>query len=355
VNLAKEYGISEQSVFDILKHSEYWLAKRQRKPDNSELEEVMSIWVEQAIKNELTLTGHLLQAKAKEFANKFEITGFNASDGEAGSMLLEDVLKFRLEFQDVLRNYEPRDIFNCDETALFWQLEPSKTLAYGPVLGKKKTKNRVTVMITCNSTGDEKLPLLFIHKYKTPRVLRGIEKSTLLVCQMRFAQRNIILLLDNASSHNSKNIQDLSNICIHFLPPNTTSCFQPIDQEIAYDTITEDNLVPPDITLYDAINFVAQAWKNVTSKTELEASASEEAELKAEIINLIKYLPIDDPLDVQEYIEIDNYMNIEEDLTINEIVDIVNGQNESESEKEQEEMVKIGDTIVGLDNLIKYV
>ncbi|RIB09994.1 hypothetical protein C2G38_2043860 [Gigaspora rosea] len=90
-------------------------------------------------------------------------------------------------------------------------------------------------------------------------------------------------------------------------------------------------------------------------ETELEASASEEAELEAEIINLIECLPIDDPLDVQEYIEIDNYMNIEEDLTINEIVDIVNRQDESESEKEQEEMVKIGDAIVGLDNLIKYV
>ncbi|CAG8837893.1 18551_t:CDS:2, partial [Racocetra persica] len=123
----------------------------------------------------------------------------------------------------------------------------------------------------------------------------------------------------------------------------------------AYDTITEDNLVPSDVTLYDAINFVAQAWKNITSKTELEASASEEAELEAEIINLIECLLIDDPLYVQEYIEIDNYMNIEEDLTINEIVDIVNGQDESESEKEQEEMVKIGDAIVGLDNLIKYV
>ncbi|CAG8799207.1 8811_t:CDS:1, partial [Racocetra persica] len=100
---------------------------------------------------------------------------------EAGSVPLEDVLKFCLELQDVLRNYEPRDIFNYNKTALFWQLEPSKTLAHGPVLGKKKSKDRVTVMITCNSTSDEKLPLLFIHKYKTPRVLRDIEKSTLLV------------------------------------------------------------------------------------------------------------------------------------------------------------------------------
>ncbi|CAG8549301.1 17490_t:CDS:1, partial [Cetraspora pellucida] len=70
-------------------------------------------------------------------------------------------------------------------------------------------------------------------------------------------------------------------------------------------------------------------------KTELKASASKKAELEAEIINLIECLSINNPLDVQEYIEIDNYMNIEEDLTINRIIDIVNGQDESELEKEQ--------------------
>ncbi|CAG8848027.1 26693_t:CDS:1, partial [Gigaspora margarita] len=77
-------------------------------------------------------------SQAKKFANQFEITGFNASDswlinfkkrniissyqcqGEASSVPLEDILKFCLELQDVLQNYEPKDIFNCDETALFW-------------------------------------------------------------------------------------------------------------------------------------------------------------------------------------------------------------------------------------------
>ncbi|CAJ0869706.1 1052_t:CDS:2 [Entrophospora sp. SA101] len=29
------------------------------------------------------------------------------------------------------QDYDPNDIYNCDETALFWQLEPSKTLAHG--------------------------------------------------------------------------------------------------------------------------------------------------------------------------------------------------------------------------------
>jgi hypothetical protein len=45
------------------------------------------------------------------------------------------------------------------------------------------------------------------------------------------------LLLDNASSHNAENIPTLSNIKVHFLPPNTTSILQPLDQGIIYSLI----------------------------------------------------------------------------------------------------------------------
>ena len=158
--------------------------------------------------------------------------------------------------QEVLRGYSPEDIFNCDETALFWKLEPSRTLAHGPVAGKKKPKDRVSIMVTCSSTG-EKLPLLFIHKYKTPVALRGIDKNTLPVwyywnnkawmqrsvfahyldrlnTKMRRANRHILLLMDNARCHEAENLETLSNVRVHFLPPNTTSHLQPIDQEIIY-------------------------------------------------------------------------------------------------------------------------
>ncbi|CAG8774219.1 17439_t:CDS:1, partial [Cetraspora pellucida] len=147
------------------------------------------------------------------------------------------------------------------------------------------------------------------------------------------------------------------------------------------------NPVLPDITLYDAINFAAQTWKNVTAgtiirswdrasilfsiifmpeetrldvllskKTELNVFMLGETELEEEIIDLIQHLPIDNPIDAYEYINIDNYINIKEDLSIDNIIDIINRQNESESEKEQnEEMIKIGDAIVGLNKVIKYI
>uniref|UniRef100_U9TAP3 DDE-1 domain-containing protein n=1 Tax=Rhizophagus irregularis (strain DAOM 181602 / DAOM 197198 / MUCL 43194) TaxID=747089 RepID=U9TAP3_RHIID len=41
-------------------------------------------------------------------------------------------------------------------------------------------------------------------------------------------------LIDNARCHESENINSLSNVKVHFLPPNTTSFLQPLDQGIIY-------------------------------------------------------------------------------------------------------------------------
>ncbi|CAG8802059.1 31709_t:CDS:1, partial [Racocetra persica] len=82
-----------------------------------------------------------------------------------------------------------------------------------------------------------------------------------------------------------------------------------------------------------SIEILSNNFISIYKETELKVSVSKETKLKTEIINLIKHLSIDDPLNIQEYIEIDNYMNIKEDLTINEIVDIVNRQDKSETGK----------------------
>ena len=160
------------------------------------------------------------------------------------------------QLQEILKNYSPEDIWNCDETAVFWKLEPKRTIAHASVFGKKRPKDRFTAMLTCNSIG-EKLPVLFIHKFENPRSLRGMSKNSLPVWYywnskawmqrsifkhylervnsiMYRREKIIILLLDNASSHNSDNISNLSNVRIHFLPPNTTSVLQPLDQGIIY-------------------------------------------------------------------------------------------------------------------------
>ena len=45
--------------------------------------------------------------------------------------------------------------------------------------GTKMLKDRFTVLLGGNATGDLKLTPLLIHKYETPRALKNIEKSTL--------------------------------------------------------------------------------------------------------------------------------------------------------------------------------
>ena len=50
-------------------------------------------------------------------------------------------------------DYKEDNIFNADETALFWKLEPKKTLAKERQTEKKKSKDRVTVIRAPNRSG----------------------------------------------------------------------------------------------------------------------------------------------------------------------------------------------------------
>jgi len=72
--------------------------------------------------------------------------------------------------KSILEGYNECDIFNCDETALFWKMKPRTTLTR---TGKKLLKDRVSILAACNATGEEKLPLLFINNSNNPRSLRG--------------------------------------------------------------------------------------------------------------------------------------------------------------------------------------
>ena len=79
-----------------------------------------------------------------------------------------------MKLHDLLKNWKPEDIFNCDETALYWDQEPIRVLAKNQVKGRKQSKNRVTVLLAVNSTGTEKLLPLLINKSKSPRVLKQL-------------------------------------------------------------------------------------------------------------------------------------------------------------------------------------
>ena len=57
--------------------------------------------------------------------------------GEAGSIDVAKLPEQREHSRSILKGYNECDIFNCDETALFWKMEPRTTLARTSVSGKK--------------------------------------------------------------------------------------------------------------------------------------------------------------------------------------------------------------------------
>ena len=281
--LANEYNVSEGMISDILREKDRWLAidkdsyqaslKREKKIPFPIIEESLALWIEKALQAGLIITDSILATKALEFAFLCNEEKFKGSTGwidnfkkrhnfklynihgEAASAPTQDLDELRENLRQRLIEYDPENIFNCDETGLFWKMKPTHTLSNGPVAGTKQSKDRVTVLLTCNATGNEKLRPLFIHKSQTPRALKNINKNTLPVnyywnkkswmqvsiwneylknldATMRAQRRNILLLVDNAPTHALYENTNLTNIIIEYLPPNTTAHLQPCDQGI---------------------------------------------------------------------------------------------------------------------------
>jgi hypothetical protein len=82
----------------------------------------------------------------------------------------------------LISDYEPKNIFKCDETGLFFRALPDKTLNLKNEIcrGGKKAKDRLTVLLCVNMIGEFETPLI-IGKSLKPRCFKCINVSTLCV------------------------------------------------------------------------------------------------------------------------------------------------------------------------------
>jgi hypothetical protein len=147
-----------------------------------------------------------------------------------------------------------------DETGMNWKRTPDRTLATKAYSGTKKSKDRITIALTSNADSSERFPPWVIGRSKNPQCFAKIKQQNLyieyqfnktkwitrFICEeylhwlnnkMRGESRKVLLLIDNFSGHELGvqlvgSQQGLSNIQIKWLPPNTTSFWQPIDQGI---------------------------------------------------------------------------------------------------------------------------
>ena len=173
--------------------------------------------------------------------------------GERGDVDTPTVDRWTEKLPTMCEGYQPENIFNMDETGLFFRDTTHKSFHVKGVdcAGGKRSKERLTLALCASMTG-EKLKLLVIGKATKPRCFAKIKPETLpvtyrnnkkawmttpimtewLTCldrKMKRQKRHILLFLDNAPSHPPVKLQ---NVKLAFLPPNTTSLLQPMDQGI---------------------------------------------------------------------------------------------------------------------------
>jgi hypothetical protein len=109
---------------------------------------------------------------------------------------------------------------------------------------------------------------------------RFLEWLQALDTDMRRQERQILLLADNASPHVRPTIS-MTNVRLEFLPPNTTSVLQPLDQGViacvkrgftrvkakrAYLAFKEKRSLDQ-VSVYDAMQWANEAWESVTAET----------------------------------------------------------------------------------------
>ncbi|GBM26480.1 Tigger transposable element-derived protein 4, partial [Araneus ventricosus] len=78
--------------------------------------------------------------------------------------------------------YDDRDIFNTNETDLFYRVLPDKTLFLKgeKCSGGKISNERLTLLLCCNMLGDFEIPVV-IGKAKKPRCFKNIDVRKLSV------------------------------------------------------------------------------------------------------------------------------------------------------------------------------
>ena len=344
--LSKKFGLSKSYIGKILSSKETlrrdWAKctengqgspdrKRQRDSKDSEVDEALKLWFTEARSRGLPCSGPLLRAKAEDLAKKLGKTDFVASDGwltrwKARHGILHKRMHGEKQDADtdaakdwtssvlpeLLSKYGPDDIYNADETGLYYRATPDGTLAFKEesVCGSKKAMDRVTALVCSNMSGTDKKKLMIIGKSANPRCFKGIKVQSLPVDykhnknawmtsslftewieewdkQLRRERRKILLLVDNCSAH--PRIPGLTNIELHFLPPNTTSIIQPMDQgviknlktlyrkEVLSSIISEMDdqngsnetavKIARQISILSAIYMIAKSWDSVTSTT----------------------------------------------------------------------------------------
>ncbi|CAK9810812.1 Tigger transposable element-derived protein 1 [Anthophora plagiata] len=328
-------------------------AKRVTRTRNSnmvKMERALMIWLEDYIAKKIPISGNLIKQKALKIYEHLRNIGhsyaglenhsFVASkgwfeklkkrytlhnikfQGEQASADAEAAENYKLELARIINEggYSPDQIFNADETALYWKKLPSRTFVsknQRRAQGFKPSKERITLHVCSNLSGSLMIKPMIINRSSTPRVMKNINKTELPVfwrsnkkawmtqdlfkdwfyncfipaVEIYTMEKNlyfkVLLVLDNAGCHTIE--LDHPNVKIVFLPPNCTSLIQPLDQGVI-QTLKMYYTRQFFQTIFDRFEnsenkTITQVWKDFSILDCIRTVSSACAEIKPSTLN----------------------------------------------------------------------
>lgn len=282
--LAEEFQIGKTQVSDILKRKQEFLEAYEKNvngnrkrlklsSDNDFVKIDDAVWqfFVKARSFGAPISGPIIQQMSLKFAESFKVENFKASNGwlqrfkdrhqissailcgERGSVIPTTVDDWKNRLPEIISGYSEKDIYNMDETGLFYKALPVRSLLCKDEshAGRKQQKVRLTISLCVNGFGEFEKPLV-IGKSEKPRCFKNIniknlpfiwkwnkkawmtsliftEWLTSFNRRLTFQKRYVLLFVDNAACHTD---MQLSNIKLIYFPPNCTSVLQPLDQGI---------------------------------------------------------------------------------------------------------------------------
>ena len=311
-----------------------------------------------------------------------------------------------------LSRYSPNDVYNGDETALFYKCLPHRTYCFNgdKPAGSAKRKDRLTLLMITNMDGSDHRKLAVIGKSKTPRCLAkkyNMQVKDMAVDwyasknawmtgdihhkimtkfndEMRKSNRHILYVCDNASSHQ---VREYSHIKFLMLPPNATSIMQPLDQGIIMSTkrrykkklaerylvcVEKDkdaNSLLKSLDIVVATNMIAASWRE-TSATIIQ-NCFRKAGFKHHAVDPAQVTEDPPPRPspevwsrVQRWIgevEFDEYAASEPDgateqpMSDEDIVDLVRTENDTQEDEEEEEEDSCDESPTAIKNCSQFL
>ncbi|KAI1000685.1 hypothetical protein K3495_g7512 [Podosphaera aphanis] len=279
------------------------------------------------------------------------------------------------------------DIYNCDETGLFYKAIPDISLSTCQLPGHKPNKDRITAMHTVSAIG-QSLKIWYIGMSRHPRCFRNIKIDTfnffyrsnkkawmnteIMIEYLKWfdgqiSGRKVILIIDNFSGHkaafeylNSDPSTMLKNTEVIFLPPSITSLHQPLDQGIIHswkchyrkkwlkymiEAAEQDKDATREMDLSKAMRWGMLSWHFDPSLIEPSLSSlNNEAELVtlAQTVAWQRGIPVESIPAINDFVSpsceevLDDFNTLEEQF-LEEMVEIFDAENCDENDEEDAE------------------